>query len=177
MAEYWFTSDTHFGHANVLTFLDTKGMLVRPGFSSIEEMNEHIIEKWNSVVKPEDKIYHLGDVTFNYKDFAYNIAPRLNGRKRLVLGNHDALQGEKAELLFTQFERVIFWQKLVKHDLVLSHMPLNDETFEFRHKGMRNVHGHLHEKSIMSANHACVCVERTGYTPVHIDELNSYFGK
>jgi calcineurin-like phosphoesterase family protein len=80
-------SDTHFGHANILTFRGQDGALIRPGFSSVEEMDEFMVERWNSVVRPSDHVYHLGDVTM--KAPGLGIVKRLNGKKRLVRGNHD----------------------------------------------------------------------------------------
>lgn len=62
MAERFFISDTHFSHARILEFESDDGRPVRSGFSSVEEMDEAMIERWNSVVGPKDKVYHLGDV-------------------------------------------------------------------------------------------------------------------
>ena len=53
----WFTSDTHFFHNNIIDYCK------RP-FVNAEEMNEYIIKQWNSVVKPQDEVYHLGDFAF-----------------------------------------------------------------------------------------------------------------
>ena len=61
--DIWVISDTHFDHANILNFTDAVGKPTR-NFADVEAMNEHMIERWNSVVKPGDKVYHLGDVLF-----------------------------------------------------------------------------------------------------------------
>ncbi|MBY3363783.1 metallophosphoesterase family protein [Rhizobium laguerreae] len=76
----FFTADTHFGHQLMLKD--------RP-FASIEEMDRHLIDAWNAVVKPHDIVWHLGD--FSYHDEARTAAifSQLKGRKRLILGNHD----------------------------------------------------------------------------------------
>ena len=83
MATY-FTADSHLNHASLLRNL-------RPGFASIEEHDELLIEAWNSTVRPGDTVYHLGDFSLS-KDPAYlaRTFRRLNGRRKvLVVGNHD----------------------------------------------------------------------------------------
>src|SRR4051812_23203728 len=84
MSNIWFTSDTHFGHKNILKYCPDS----RP-YSSIEEMDEAIIENWNERVKPGDVSYHIGDVTWYRDDKAKQVLSRLNGQNNLVMGNHD----------------------------------------------------------------------------------------
>lgn len=76
----WFSSDTHFSHTNA-------ALKFRSGFSSVEEMDNLIISNWNSLVAPTDIVYHLGDFCWSGKYGEY--ASQLNGRKHLILGNHD----------------------------------------------------------------------------------------
>lgn len=78
----FFTSDTHFGHKNIIEYCQ------RP-FKTVDEMNQVLIDNWNAVVKPEDTIYHLGDVAFLKQEAAYKIIQQLNGNKILIRGNHD----------------------------------------------------------------------------------------
>jgi calcineurin-like phosphoesterase family protein len=78
----WFTSDTHFFHENVIKYCS------RP-YQNIEEMNSKLIDNWNSCVKKNDIVWHLGDFSFGSKDNIRKILPRLNGRIRLIKGNHD----------------------------------------------------------------------------------------
>ena len=63
MTKTFLIADTHFGHNNIINFLKPDGSKLR-NFLSIYDHDEYIIDKWNSVVKPEDKVYHLGDVGF-----------------------------------------------------------------------------------------------------------------
>lgn len=77
----WFTSDTHFNHANIIKYCN------RP-FSSIQEMNETIINNWNSVVTKDDTVYHLGDFAFGKVN---EFANKLNGKIVLIKGNHDTI--------------------------------------------------------------------------------------
>ena len=85
----WFTADTHFGHANIIKYCD------RP-FSSVEEMDETLIENWNRAVNPNDTIYHLGDFTLAGEEAARVYFLRLNGNIFIVPGGHDRkwLKGE-----------------------------------------------------------------------------------
>jgi len=73
--------DTHWGHAKSLTFLKPDGERLRP-FSSVEEMDELMIENWNRVVNSRDTVYHLGDVVI--PKTSLQILDRLNGRKILI---------------------------------------------------------------------------------------------
>lgn len=75
----WFTADHHFGHARVIE-------LAKRPFASVEEMDEAMIERWNARVAKGDLIYHIGD--FAFTDHMPYLS-RLNGQKRLILGNHD----------------------------------------------------------------------------------------
>ena len=84
----WFASDHHFGHAALLTFTKDDGSHARPGFSDVDHMNETMIANHNRVVGPTDRVYFLGDVGFSRATLAA-VLPRLNGKKRLILGNHD----------------------------------------------------------------------------------------
>lgn len=78
----FFTSDTHFGHANIIKFCN------RP-FLNINDMNEALIENWNKVVSDGDTVFHLGDFAFGGSNVWNEILPRLNGQIYLILGNHD----------------------------------------------------------------------------------------
>lgn len=78
----YFTSDTHYSHSNIIKYCN------RP-FKDAGEMNRVIIENWNNLVKPEDTVYHLGDVAFASPEVTKNIVSNLNGYKILILGNHD----------------------------------------------------------------------------------------
>ena len=78
----FFTSDTHFNHTNIIQYCQ------RP-FKSTDEMNEAIIDNWNSVVGEEDTVFHLGDFCLGSSAEWNKILNRLNGKIYLILGNHD----------------------------------------------------------------------------------------
>lgn len=77
----FFTSDTHFGHENVVKY--------RPDFSSVEEMDEGLIKNWNDTVGKNDTVIIMGDMFFRNKRPAEEYLERLKGEKILVRGNHD----------------------------------------------------------------------------------------
>lgn len=152
-----------------MNFVDSAGNRVRP-FGSVEEMDEHMVQQWNSVVKPGDKVYHLGDVMFGSKDTFPSLWNRLAGIKRLTLGNHDDV---------FYLARGGFFKKLYESrtfgefGLLCTHRPAHEsQLIDYkRDKRMLNVHGHIHGNPSPSDQHKCVCVEQVNYTPVHIDEL------
>lgn len=169
MADIWVISDTHWNHANILKFTDREsGKPVRP-FQSVHDMNETMVENWNSVVKPGDKVYHLGDVFFGSKEDFKVLWPRLNGRKRLIVGNHDDVKFLSAGAFF---EKVMLWRKF--ENLLLTHVPVHPSTLgedRFSGKQMINVHGHIHQNKSPDGPYKCVCVEQTFYKPVNLGEL------
>jgi calcineurin-like phosphoesterase family protein len=176
MANIWVISDTHFNHANILNFKDYSGNKVRP-FASVEEMNETMIERWNEVVKPGDKIYHLGDVFFGHIDWVVNNWHRLNGKKRLIVGNHDDIP---TIVKRGMFEKVDMWRMFSEFNILLTHVPVHNSTlYEKRFKKgdailpIKNVHGHIHSNKSPEGPYVCACVEHIDYRPIHIDELRA----
>lgn len=83
MSNVFFISDTHFFHQKILEFEKE----ARP-FSSVEEMNEELVARWNNIVTKRDTVWHLGDVCFGHVS-NLAIIKRLNGTKHLIMGNHD----------------------------------------------------------------------------------------
>jgi calcineurin-like phosphoesterase family protein len=163
MSDIWIVSDTHFGHANILKFKDKDDNLIRPNFSSVEEMDEHMIDSWNSVVKDGDIVYHLGDVYFGDLGQCLN---RCRGRKRLILGNHD--DGKDPELQ-RSFGKIMMWRMFPEFGLVLTHVPVHESSLGI--KAHKNVHGHLHQNLINDPRYINVSVECINYTPINIETL------
>ena len=93
MPSVFLVSDTHFGHAGVCRFTEDDGVTkIRP-WTDPDEMDEAMVKMWNETVRPNDKVYHLGDVVINRK--ALGIMRRLNGDKVLIRGNHDIFRDEE----------------------------------------------------------------------------------
>ncbi len=175
----WFTSDLHFGHKNILQFEKEH----RP-FSTLEEMHEVLIQNWNSVVKPKDKIYVLGDFAFGKHNIP--IARRLNGHKRLILGNHDSYPVEKYLPFFEKIYGLKYWEHCI-----LSHAPLHPHCLSGHHESygiespnFLNAHGHLHSRKVMvktykdveDTRYFNVSVEQNNLTPIHADVIRQRWG-
>ena len=162
MPNVFFISDTHFGHEKTCTvFKRGDGTLLRP-FSSAEEMNEEMVRRWNEVVRPDDKVYHLGDVTINHKNLP--ILDRLNGNKRLIRGNHDTAKTKTYMKYFGEIYGVRVLEKFI-----LSHIPLHVDSITSRFN--TNVHWHTHANYIDHPGYFCVCVEQIDYRPIEMTEL------
>ena len=84
MSKIYFTSDHHFGHKNIIKFSK------RP-FKGVDEMDEMLIQKWNEKIKPEDDVYHLGDVGLSSFGKLSKILEKLNGKIYLINGNHEKI--------------------------------------------------------------------------------------
>ena len=156
-------SDHHFGHANILNF---KGLNDKPLrlFDDVNHMNEYMIEKWNSVVTPQDHVYNLGDVLVKGAD--WKLLGRLNGHKRLVLGNHDY---PLMKLYLPYFEKI--YGTHIIDQLLLSHIPVHPLSLG---KAIANVHGHVHANVAddhFGKQYINVSVEVVDYTPVALEDL------
>lgn len=146
--KYWFTSDLHFGHKNIIQYCN------RP-WKTVEDMNEGLIENWNSVVSPADTVYFLGDFFFMGKQRAIDIVNRLNGAIYWIVGNHDKEHVKKKEVL-SRFEGIDKLKNIrikcirevnggyVEFDkkIVLCHFPLL--VWEGIGAGSWHLHGHSH---------------------------------
>lgn len=183
-----YISDCHFGHQNIMRFDG------RP-FGSVEEMDNYMIEKWNSVVEKDDTVYIIGDFCWGLESEWVDILSRLSGRKVLIMGNHDLKRFKpKARRFFIEVKDY----KEVKDDgrrVILSHYPMCC----FKHDGDSNVwhlHGHTHRtqeqelverytEMVLSAgtihrgqmiNVGCM-FDHINYVPRTLDELIEYWKK
>lgn len=163
MAEVFITSDTHFGHELILKLEN------RP-FVDTNIMDSELIKNWNSVVTPNDTVFHLGDVSFRNKEKTTEIISSLNGKKILICGNHDISRSNKW-WLDVGFSEVYRYPIVYKDFYILSHKPpayYNDATAYFY------IFGHVHSSEMyrtITKQTACVCTERWGYTPVNINKI------
>lgn len=160
-------SDTHWGHANILTFKRQDGSLLRAGFENIQDHDQKLIDNWNSVVSPEDKVYHLGDVGFTNFTHIQRIFQALNGTKVLIKGNHDNFKMSQYALIFKDVRAT---HQL--NGLILSHIPLHPDSLG-RWRG--NVHGHTHHNCLEDKRYMNVSVECINYTPIEFNKVERYF--
>jgi calcineurin-like phosphoesterase family protein len=163
MADIWFVSDTHFGHARILTFKLHDGTPMRP-FATVEEMDETLVANWNAVVKPADKVYHLGDVAMHKRSLP--IVGRCHGHKRLVRGNHDV---ESTREYLKYFEEIHACRVL--DNCLFTHIPVHPESLRAT---WTNVHGHVHNNVpalYFGQKYLNISVEVTEYRPLHFDEV------
>lgn len=213
MSERFVIADPHFGHKGMVQFVKDCGNPIRPewgradpdrlmpddeAIERTEAMNEAMVERWNAVVGPKDKVEVLGDVVINRRALA--IFDRLNGKKRLRSGNHDIFHKDYPKY----FSEISAYKVLNVGEvsLIMSHIPLHPESVKERWLG--NIHGHLHTNRVMTKRHTgvmrrvavtgrniggsrmsspfpvmedvidprylCVSVEHIDFTPLHIDE-------
>lgn len=160
MNQRFVTADTHFGHGNILNYEN------RP-FSSILDMDEGMIERWNSVVHTDgDKVFVLGDFSFHPKERTKNIMRRLNGRKTLIMGNHDRGRTVKwwRDVGFAE----VYRYPIIYGNLIFSHEPME------RVGKYLYLYGHVHGNpryATFHKNSICVSTERWNYTPVELQSL------
>lgn len=164
-------SDTHFGHANSCKWLTDTGEKYRP-WDNVEEMDEALVKNWNSVVRPQDKVYHLGDVSMK-REHIKTLA-RCNGEKVLVRGNHDIF---KLEDYTPYFKDIRGSHKL--DNFILSHIPIHPESQARWADG--NIHGHTHRNSVLlddglpDPRYVCVSVEQIEYTPIAFEVIKQRY--
>ena len=179
MPSVFLVSDTHFGHAGVCRFMRADGVTKLRPWDNPEEMDEEMVKRWNETVRPNDKVYHLGDVVINRKSL--DIMYRLNGDKVLIRGNHDIFKLED----YTKHFRDIRGYH-VMNGMILSHIPVHEESLG---RFGVNIHGHLHANRVMKTaqtthefmtqgvrqwidnRYHCVCVEQTDFRPILFEDV------
>jgi calcineurin-like phosphoesterase family protein len=159
----FFIADLHFGHKNILEFS-------RGQFKTIEEHDQTLIDNWNSVVRDVDTVWILGDFCFGKKNL--EIASKLNGTKKLIMGNHDLLSMKE---YIKYFNKIYGCFKL--HDCILTHMPIVFGITNDLNRFKYNIHGHSHNETIcmktlpIAKKYKCVSCEQINYTPITYEEL------
>jgi calcineurin-like phosphoesterase family protein len=173
----WFTSDHHFGHANVIKYDN------RP-FSNVDEMNRELVSRWNKKIQPGDLVYYLGDFSMS-PFFVKTILPLLNGEKVLVAGNHDRCF--KMATKWMDFYKEYGFKEihhelnitLSEKDVLLCHFPyrtgqtLNYQTVRPKDEGKWLIHGHNHLTWKQKDKQINVGVCQWDYYPVSQAEIEA----
>lgn len=167
MQNVFLVSDTHFGHANICKFTNEDGSPLRP-WDDVNEMDEDMVRFWNEIVRPNDKVYHLGDLVIN--DRHLKTIERLNGTKVLIKGNHDTAKLSKYVPLFKDVRSYH-----VLKGLIFSHIPIHEDSLN---RFGCNVHGHLHgglvkKDGIIDTRYFNVCVEHTNFRPILLEDVKT----
>lgn len=176
----YFTSDTHYSHSNICRGTSKWGSVDENGsfivsnktrdFSCLSDMNNSIVDNINAVVKENDELYHLGDVSFGGIENLWNFRKRINCKNiHLILGNHDGnilknrtlpncywdsdhkniLDGDSNSIeeivyardLFSSIQDILLIKEN-KISIIMCHYP--QEYWEDSEKGSWHLHGHLH---------------------------------
>jgi calcineurin-like phosphoesterase family protein len=164
--EVFFTSDTHFGHKNVLKFEREDGSPLREEFANIEEMNEELIKRHNAIVGVNDRVYHLGDVVFGKKNMP--LLSRLNGKLTLIAGNHDHYDRGLASYVH-YFDEILASKNITvgNNDRgIMTHIPVHESQLDTRFTF--NLHGHLHDIELDDSRYLNMGVECWNYEPVNL---------
>lgn len=193
MSKVFFTGCTHFNHENIIDLAS------RP-FANTHEMNEKLVENWNKAVKPNDEVFHLGDVAwdigFGPRESVEYWMGRLHGRKTLIVGNHDReLRWDSHKMGYWGFREIYNYLDLKRNGkhFILFHYPMED--WDGRYRGSIHLHCHTHQKLLerpllphirdaagglalpdkypkeLLCNRFNVTVEATNYTPISMDEI------
>jgi calcineurin-like phosphoesterase family protein len=170
----FFTSDTHFGHKNIINLCQ------RP-FADVLSMNAAIIRDWNRVVTPNDDVWMLGDFSWDRKPAQFfNL---LNGNKHLIYGNHDPR--ETRTLPWVTQHQYIDLTVLGERNIVLFHYPITD--WDRRHHGSWHLFGHVHGKPQPKHEGAkCLdvgvdntskmpCMRENPWAPISFTQLKAHF--
>lgn len=195
----YFISDLHLSHKNILKYEQCRihavaeYMFKKKKFESVEEAinwiqysldndssikevmrwhDEMIIDNWNKVVKPTDIVWFLGDFAMGNRTNIKSFISRLNGHKRMIMGNHDNCP--LSFYLENGFEYVSRYPIILKDFFILSHAPMQYIT---ENMPFFNIFGHVHSASAIqthTSNTQCVCVERQDFKPIRIKEFDDY---
>lgn len=175
----YFTSDSHWSHKNIIDYCN------RP-FSSVEEMNETLINNWNTAVGEDDIVFHLGDICFGGSTVWESILPRLNGKIHLILGNHEIKNYRTNYSKYFESVQEQLTISVGKKTIILTHFPLLCYHGTWgSEQNCWNLFGHVHTlkannsgkdferlKNLFPTQYD-VGVDLNDYTPIHIEQVRN----
>lgn len=156
MSNIWLTSDLHLGHKNILKFCN------RP-YSSLEEMHYKMFEGFNSIIKPNDLVYCLGDFSF---DNPLQFTKRLNGKWHLIRGNHDHKQHVVGAF---EWVKDVFMLKSKDYMVFMSHYA--HRIWPQSHYGCYHAFGHSHGNLPNQGRSMDVGIDANNYLPVALEDF------
>lgn len=168
----FFASDHHFQHSKCYdTFTLDDGRFMRHQFANADEGDQAMIDRHNAVVRPEDRVYFVGDVCFHKKHL--HKVGQMNGRKCLIKGNHDLLDIKDYLQYFDDVRGVHQFK-----GVVITHIPVHPDSLG---RWGFNIHGHLHANRVKSLlwdkidpRYFNVSVEQINYTPISLEEIKQH---
>jgi calcineurin-like phosphoesterase family protein len=165
----YFTADPHFFHTAVIKYEK------RP-FETVEEMNEAIINNWNTDITSKDEVYILGDLSLGGKTVTTELIYKLKGRLYFINGNHDKLNlAQKARF---EWVKDYYQLKIQGYTFILFHFPIF--TWDKKHYGSIHLHGHTHTNSHSDWEHPNkinVGMDHWSFKPVSLDRIVSLIEK
>lgn len=163
----WFTSDSHYSHSNIIKYSN------RP-FASKFEMNSKLMENWNTKINQDDTVYHLGDFCFADEQEGQSILDRLNGKKHLIIGNHD-----KTGVKLNGWESISPYKEINVDGqfIVLCHYAMR--VWNKSHHGAWMLYGHSHGSLPDDPNALSfdVGVDCHNYMPLNMNDVRRIMKK
>lgn len=141
----YYIADCHFFHAVLNEKMDKRG------FSSVEEMNDYMLQKWNERVRTTDTVVVLGDITYGTPEENNALLDKLNGKIWLVQGNHDKFT-TSAKYRTDRFEWIRPYEELQDNHrkVICSHYPIMCYNGQYHQKNDGSpkaymLYGHVHD--------------------------------
>ncbi len=165
----WLTSDTHFGHSNIIKFQET-----RRHFASVDEMDSALIKNWNDRIGGDDVVYHLGDVSMTNSKRTSEILTALNGKIHLIRGNHDRSLKAHHRVRFESVQDYLELKREKGKHIVMCHYPF--AVWRDSHRGSWHLHGHSHGSAPVYGKRIDVGVDCFNMAPVALETVEGMMG-
>lgn len=171
--QIWLSSDLHIWHYNIIKYT------ARP-FSTVQQMNETIINNWNSVVAKDDLVYFLGDFALCSKKWATEARNKLNGEIILIKGNHDGSDQKMLDIGFKEVHKSLYLD-IAGQKVLLHHYPYrgtegsNEKYHDERPVDLGGwlLHGHIHNYYKFKGKMINMSTEMWNYTPVSLSTIET----
>lgn len=164
----YLSSDLHFNHNKEFVWKER-------GFSSVEEMNEIMVDNFNSILTDDDHLYLLGDCCMGLNDISMPYLKHIKGHKHLIIGNHDTIARITEYQNRNIFESIEFGDRIKYHKtyFILSHYPML--VGNASNEKVWNLHGHTHQKHKFGSVPQCyhVGVDSHNCYPISLEQIHA----